>query len=284
MKKMLFGLAAILFIGLLAACTEEENAEEEQERIVPVETAEVETGDLVIEKTLYGRMAPKSTTPIMLQTPGEVDTLEVENGAQVEEDDLIASISTAAGNQNIRAHKDGQILNIQAVEDEMATNEEPFAIIADMDQMKVQLTVTANVRSLLAVDDTFPVLIDDNEYEATITEVGAMPDDTGLYPVEATVENEEAAILSGTIAELNVLETTIEEATLVPTSAIVQEDDLSFVYLVHENKAQKVEVTIVETQSEKSAIEGDVKDGDQIVITGQLTLSDGNQVDTAGGE
>ncbi|WP_087973600.1 efflux RND transporter periplasmic adaptor subunit [Oceanobacillus rekensis] len=284
MKKILFGFAAVLMIGILTACSEEDTTEEEQERVVPVETAEVETGDLVIEKTLYGRTAPNATTPIMVQTPGEVDTLEVQNGATVEEDDIIATLETAAGNQNIRAPKDGQVLQIQAAEDEMVTIEEPFAIIADMEQMKLQLSVTAHVRSLLTDDRAYSTVINDQEYEATVTEIGVMPDDTGLYPVEATIENPEAAILAGLVAEMNVPETRIEDAILVPTAAIVQEDERSFIYIVHENTAEKVEVAIQETESDTSAIEGDVKNGDQIVVTGQLTLSDGDQVDIAKGE
>lgn len=281
MKKMLFGFAAILMIGLLAACTEENATENEQERVVPVETAEAQRGDLVIEKTLYGHAEPNVTTPIMLQAPGEIDSLESQNGEHVEEDDLIATIKTAAGNQNIRAPKDGQVLQIQAAEGAIATNEEPFAIIADMEQMKLQFTVTADVRSLLTLDETYKAIIDNQEYEANIAEIGVMPDDTGLYPVEATVENAEATILSGMVAEMNVPETTVEDTLLVPTSAIVQEDELSFIFIVTDNQAEKIEVVIQETESDISAIEGDVKSGDQIVLNGQLTLSDGDQVEIA---
>ncbi|WP_249869293.1 efflux RND transporter periplasmic adaptor subunit [Oceanobacillus saliphilus] len=284
MKKMRFGLAAMLMMGILAACTEEDAAEEVEERIVPVETAEAETGDLVVEKTIYGRTAPNSTTPIMLQAPGEVDALEVENGTFVEEDDLIAKISTAAGIQNIRASKDGEIIQLQAAEGEMATSEEPFAIIADMNEMKLQFSVTASVRALITVDDTFTTVIENQEYEVTITEVNVMPDETGLYPIEATVENEESEILPGLIAVLNIPEKKIEDSILVPTSAVVYEDDLPFVYIINDDRAEKVEISITETQTDKSAIEGDVQPGDQIVITGQLTLSDGDQVDAAKGE
>ncbi|WP_067728587.1 efflux RND transporter periplasmic adaptor subunit [Oceanobacillus damuensis] len=284
MKKMLLG-AVILMIGLLAACNDdEETPEEVQERVVPVETAEAESGDLIIEKILIGRTAPGSTTPVIIQSPGEVDSLEAENGAQVEEDDLIAIIRTTNGNQNVHAPKSGQVLQIQAEEGDMATNEEPFAIIADMDEIKLQLSVTADVRSLLHVDDTYTAVIDDEEYEAAITDVGALPDDTGLYPVEATVENPEKAIIAGMIAELSIPETTVEDTILVPTAAIVREDDRSYVYIVKNDTAEKVEVSILETQSDKTAIEADVQTGDQVVITGQLTLSDGAHVDDTKGE
>ncbi|WP_337019769.1 efflux RND transporter periplasmic adaptor subunit [Oceanobacillus massiliensis] len=281
MKKILQGITLLLLIGLLAACTEDNADEEEEARVVPVETAEAEKGDLVIEKVLYGRTAPSSMTPVMLQAPGEVDSIEIENGEEVEEEDLIATISTAAGKQNIRASRSGEIAQLQASEGEMATNEEPFAMIADMNPMKLQLSVTANVLSLIAVDDNYTSLLGGKEYEATITEVSAMPDDTGLYPIEATIENDGSEMLTGLISELQIPEITISDAILVPTTAVVQEDDRSFVYVVNDHTAQKVEVQVLETQSDQTAIEGDIEAGDQIVITGQLTLSDGEKVDAA---
>lgn len=185
MKKFLFSMTALLLITLLAACNEDEDTNEEEEaRVVPVETAEAAEGDLVIEKSVYGRTAPSSTAPIMLQNPGEIDTLEVENGDQVEEDDLIATISTPAGKQNIRASRDGEVVNLNGAEGDLVSNEEPFALIADMDTVKLDFSVTANVRELFEEETVMETRINDQEYEAEITSIGKMPNDTGLYAIE----------------------------------------------------------------------------------------------------
>ncbi|GAB3065796.1 efflux RND transporter periplasmic adaptor subunit [Virgibacillus ainsalahensis] len=287
MKKLMVSIAAILMIGLLAACTEEEEPdanETEEESVTPVETAEASEGDLVVEKSVYGRTAPNRTTPVMLQAPGEIDTLEVANGDMVEEDDLIATVSTQAGTQNIRAPKDGEITNLQAAEGEMATTEEPIAVVADLDTVKLQLTATADVRDLFSVEDTLNVLIDGNEYEAEVTSVGTMPDDTTLYPIEATVDNEDREIIPGLVAEVTVPESTVEDTIIVPTEAVVEEDDEAFVYVVNEDSAVQTTVTIQETQSEQTAIEGEVQAGDEIVVNGQLTLGDGDTVEVVEGE
>ncbi|WBX81910.1 hypothetical protein PD280_09755 [Virgibacillus salarius] len=80
MKRLSIGLAGLLLMVLLAACNQEEDKKQGEERVTPVETEEATEGDIVIAKTVYGRTQPLTSTPIMVQNPGEVDTLEVENG------------------------------------------------------------------------------------------------------------------------------------------------------------------------------------------------------------
>lgn len=287
MKKILLSAAAIFLLSSVAACSQTESEGENadvEERVAAVEVAKAVEGDLTLERSIFGRTAPNSTTPILLQTPGDVDSLEVENGEQVEEDDIIAKISTSMGKQNIRAPKDGDVVNLKAAEGDSVTNEEPFALIADLATIKLNFTVTADVRKLIAVDKKMTVTIENEQYEATITSVSTMPDDTGLYPVEAKVDNEDRAILPGMVAKLSVPEQQIKDAIIVPTAAIIEEDDESFVYMVKDNQASKQAITVVETQSAETAIEGDIQIGDSVIVTGQLTLSDGVQVNVVKGE
>ena len=287
MKRIMLSAAAILLLSTVAACgqteSEGENGDTEK-RIAAVEVQEAKEGNLTLDRSIFGRTAPNSTTPVMLQSPGEVDTIEVKNGEPVEEDDVIAKISTPAGKQNIRAPKDGEIVNLKAAEGDTVSNEEPFALVADLATIKLDFTVTAEVRKLFSTDKKMTVTIENKEYEATITSVSTMPDETGLYPVVAKVDNEDRAILPGMVAVLSVPEQQITDAIIIPTAAIVEEDDEAFVYVVKNDQATKQAITVVETQSAETAIEGSVQIGDAVIVTGQLTLSDGVQVNVVKGE
>ncbi|SDQ13904.1 efflux RND transporter periplasmic adaptor subunit [Virgibacillus salinus] len=279
MRKMLVSITAIALIGVLAACNQNDESDgDKKETVTPVETVEVTTGDLVVEKSLYGRTAPASTTPVTLQNPGELTELEVENGEMVEEDDLIATIQTARGDQNIYASKDGEIANLNAEEGAMVSNSEPLAVIADFDTMKLNFTVAAGTLDLFEKEDTFTASIDDIEYDAEITSIGSMPDDTGLYPVEATIENKDEAVLAGMVAVMKVPEKRVKDTVIVPTAAIVDESGETFIYVIEDEKAIKKEVSIKESQSNETAIEGEVNDGAQVVTNGQLTLTDESKV------
>ncbi len=287
MKKLLWSMAAIMMVVFLAACNEdneETETEEEEERVVPVEIAEAEEGSLTAVNTVYGRTEPNQTTPVMAETPGEIDTLEVENGDIVEEDDLIATLDTPAGLQNIRADREGEITNLNFSEGDMVTNEEPFAVIADFKTLKITAGVTSKVLALFEKDDTVNITIDGQEIEGNITSVGNMPDDTGLYPVEAEVENDDDDFLPGMVAKIAVDETLVSDTIIVPTEAVMEESEETYIYVVVDDEAIRKTVTVQETQSEKTALEGDIEAGDQVVTAGQLTLTDGAQVNVTKGE
>ncbi|MBM4760950.1 efflux RND transporter periplasmic adaptor subunit [Bacillus sp. B15-48] len=285
MKKVLLSVAAI-FLLAATACSQAETdtSGEEVERVVSVEVAEATKGDLTLERSIFGRTAPNQATAVMLQTPGEVDSLKVKNGDQVKEDKVIATIATAVGKQNIRAPKDGEIVSLHAKEGDMVSNEEPFAIIADLETIQLDFTVTVGVQKLVAVDEILTAVINDEEYEVTITKVDKMPNEAGLYPVTATVDNPDGVILPGMVVQLAIPESQITDAIIVPTAAIIEEDDETFIYVVKNNRAVKQAVNVLAVQSAQSAIEDGVEAGDQLVVTGQLTLSDDVQVDVVKGE
>src|SRR5690625_721083 len=280
MKRVYLGLLTIILITFLSACDQNEDTDTEtEEQVIPVETIHVTEGDLAIEKTLYGRIAPSSTTPVLIQTPGEIDKLEVENGDQVEEDELIAKLKTPAGIQEIKAPEAGEIMKLEVKEGDITSDTEPLAMIVDMDELIINFSVTSNVRALFEKEGTYQTMLDGDEYEIEITSIHSLPDDTGLYPIEATVENKDNNLLPGMIAMLSLPEKKVENTLLLPTEAIFEDSDGAYVYIVKDNLAEKRKINIIESQSDKTAFEGEVNEGDEVIINGQLTVSDGSKVD-----
>lgn len=279
MKKLQITIVASILIILLTACNQgdEENAAKE-ETVTPVETTSVKKGNLLIERSVYGRTAPSSTTAIKLQAAGEITNLEVKNGDMVEEDDMIATIQTRAGTQTIYADTAGEIAQLQGEEGAIVSVEKPLAVIVDLDELALNLTVTADTTSLFERGKKYPTVINDTKLDAEITSVGTLPNETGLYPIEATIPNDNRQFLPGMVVELNVPKNKIEDAFLVPTEAVIEESGTSFIYIIKENKAIKKEINIIETRSDKTAFEGHVNKGDQVVTSGKLTLVEGSKV------
>lgn len=279
MKRFMFVLMFSLLV-VMAACSNDDTTNvEQEERVVAVETAEVKEEDFILERVLYGRAIPNQITPIILPLAGELTELDVSNGETVEEGDRIAVFSTAQGNTTVTAPADGKITGLQASEGDMVSNEEPFATVADTDVMIVEFAVTAELQQILTKDETYTVEVANEEFPATVTQIDFTPDESGLYPVQGTVKNEENIILPGMVARITIPEQVIEDTLLVPTQAVVHENDEDFIYVVTNDKAEKRTITVLETGSDTSAIEGEIEAGEEVVITGQLTLSDGDQVD-----
>lgn len=280
MRRKWIQVIALIMLTFLIACSGEDDKQTDDEPTrTPVEVAEVSEGDLVIEKEVYGRTSPSKTTPIMVQNPGEIDEVNVENGDRVEKDDIIVKIKSPAGIQNVRAPEDGEVANLDVKEGDIVSNEEPLAVLIDLEKISIQFTATSDVRSLFKKDDQFTTIIDDESFKATITSIGKLPDDTGLYPIEAEVTNKDDHILPGMTAVMNVPEQRVKKSVILPTEAIIEENDETYVYIVDKGSVVKTDIKIVETQSDQTAVKGELEKGDIVVVNGQLTLSDGSFVD-----
>lgn len=283
-KRLFVKMITILLLGILVACNETEDVSNEEELIAPVETEQVTQKDIVIEKTVYGRLLPSKITPVITPMMGEVDSLEVENGDQVEEDDIIAKILTPAGKQEIKAPEDGEIMNLEIDEGDLTPEEEPLAMIVNLDSLTIEFSVTDRLRSLFALDETYQAEANGDTYEAIINSVDSLPNDSGLYTVEATVENKDQQLLPGMIMKLILPETKIKNTLTLPSEAIIEDSEGTYVYRIEDGKAVKTEIVIIEAQTDQTAFEGDMEEGDEVIINGQLTISDGHEVEVVEGE
>nr|WP_281417502.1 efflux RND transporter periplasmic adaptor subunit [Lentibacillus saliphilus] len=214
----------------------------------------------------------------MVIQPGEVDELNVDNGDTVEEDEQIAIVNARTGKQTLKAPTAGTIIQLDKAEGDLVATDSPFAVIANLDELTIQLSVTASVRDLIEKETTYDAVVDNGTYEAAVTSIGIMPNDQGLYPVELKMQNEDRSILPGMVVTVNVPEKRVDHTILVPTAAIVEETDGAFVYIVSDGRVTKTKVDIADVQSDQTAIESGVKAGDEIVVNGQLSLQDKSEV------
>lgn len=280
MRRRGFTVFILLIIFVLSACggAEEENKKEE-DLITSVETEAVKKGDFTIEKKLYGSISPSIQHPVLLSAPGEVTTLKVKNGDKVQKDDHLATVKTEMGSQTIYASKAGEIAHLRVEEGAFQSNEEPLLVIADLDTLLLSFSVTPSTRDQFKKEDTIHVQIDDKKYEATIQSVDTLPNETGQFIVEAELDNEKRAITPGAVGQIVVTEERVKDTLIVPTEAILTEGNESFLFVVRGDIVEQVVVDITNTQSKETAIKGDLKKGDQVVVNGQFTLTDGSKVE-----
>src|SRR5699024_6149674 len=72
-------LLLVILAGLLVACGDENNnnTNEEEAAVISVETDEVVEEDLVITRSVFGRVGLRNQEPVMVDGPGEVKELHV---------------------------------------------------------------------------------------------------------------------------------------------------------------------------------------------------------------
>src|SRR5690625_3448041 len=261
MKKRVLLTGIIILALILSACGNSNNDTENETETdaISVETTEISKGDLTSKKSLYGQKQPIEQTPIMLTQPGELDELKVKNGDNVKKDDDLAVIKSEAGEQTIEAPKKGVVANMPDSTGGMVSNEEPFAMIIDLDDIKIQATATQKKLNLFKTDQEATVDIDDEEYTGEVIALDPLPKENGEYELHVKVECENGKIKIGASAKITVDNTLEKDALIVPSEAIVTSEEEDFVYIVEDDKAIQIKVDIVESQTKETAIKGEIK-------------------------
>ncbi|MCQ6277110.1 efflux RND transporter periplasmic adaptor subunit [Bacillus sp. V3B] len=188
---------------------------------------------------------------------------------------------------NIVATTSGEVTAVHAKVGQFVNTSTPFTQIVDVQNIKAEALLSADQLALFKKDEEVKVEIPSlsQTYNAKIQYISNVADQAGFYLLEASVENEGGTIKPGMIAKVQHESEVVGESLLVPTDAVIEQGDETFLYRVEENKAVKIPVTIIQAQTEFTAIEGEgLQENSMIVIKGQTTLSDGNQVRIIGEE
>ena len=183
-------------------------------------------------------------------------------------------------NKTITAPATGEVSTLSASTGDFVTNQQPFASIVSLNPMTITASITPEQLPLFTKGEELQVEIDsiNQTVTSTISYVSSVPDDTGLYPVEATVANAEETIKPGMMSTFILPEIVVENTLIVPTDAVVDNGGESYLYHVVDEKAVRVDVTVIEAQTDLIAIEADLPTTAEVITSGQLTLTDGGQV------
>mgnify|MGYP001183569897 FL=1 len=287
MKKRI----ALVFLStllILAACNETDEQVEETDTEIPVEVSDIYKDDFTAERTYIARTMPSDMMPVILPSPGEVDELYVERGDTVEEGEVIAEIITPQQVRlEIEAPMDGVVQQLNLVEERMAANEEPAAMIVNIDPLTLSFNVPASEVDKFSVDDelTFEASANDESGTATITYVANSAGETGMYAIEAELENPSQNLLAGMTVQVFYEEVLAEDVLIVPTEAIVERGGEAFVYIVENGEAKAIDVEVIVMQTDETAIEVEndaLDENSQLVTRGQLMITDGQKVRLVG--
>ncbi|MGO0063369.1 efflux RND transporter periplasmic adaptor subunit [Brevibacillus fluminis] len=177
----------------------------------------------------------------------------------------------------IRATMDGTISELNATVGDLLTTQAPLAKIINLREVMIAVQVPEGQLAAFAAGKELQVAIPAISLKTTgkVSFVGIASQATAnLYPVEISLANPQGAILPGMRAEVTSGELAKETGILVPSEAIVREGAKTFVFVVKEGKARKVEVEVAEENATDVRIGKGLAAGDQVVITGQSELAD----------
>jgi CzcA family heavy metal efflux pump/RND family efflux transporter MFP subunit len=152
----------------------------------------------------------------------------------------------------------------------------PIRLTLDVPESEAAM-IQKNTKAVI----TFPEMANGN-YTATVTRIAyGLSDATKTMKVEIDLPNTDLKIRPGMYAKVAIQLSGHKDVLSVPNEAIGNVNGQSFIYVVENNKARKVNVTTgIHDAHFIELLNAEIKPGDQVVIQGKEFCSDGATVQT----
>jgi len=157
-----------------------------------------------------------------------------------------------------------------------------LATIVDLDPINVDFSIPESYLPFVHVGDIVDVTVEDIDIlpvEATIKAISPeISHETLQVVLRAQMPNKELAYRPGFFARVLVLAGTIENAVLVPTTAIEREGDEEYVLRVVDNISVRTPVSTGLQEGNEIEITHGVKEGELVITAGGFKAVDGTEV------
>lgn len=157
-----------------------------------------------------------------------------------------------------------------------------LATVVDLDPINVDFSIPESYLPYVQVGDIVDVTVEDLDIlpvEATITAISPeISAETYQVVLRAQMPNAELIYRPGLFARVLVLAGTIENAVLIPATAIEREGEEEYVLLVKDNVSVRSPVSTGMREGNEIEITHGVKAGDLVITDGGFRAPDGTEV------
>ncbi len=180
--------------------------------------------------------------------------------------------ATISGVVSSRDIKPGETLTVGQVAFRITETSELIAYLkipqAELGKFDVGHAATVNVVSRPGVD-----------FAATIVRISPTIDiDSGTFRATAIIDNSSDDLAPGMFGRFTVAYEKHTDVLVIPSNALLDEDDETTVYVVRNGEVSRQAVTIGIKQRGRVEILSGLQDGDEIVVVGHSGLRDGSKV------
>lgn len=258
--------------------------------------SKVKAGDVIARISDEGReSAVKQANAVLEQRKAELEStkslIEKGNAPRIQLPALEAAVASAeaslanakaeADRSMVRAPIDGVVQDVPVQVGQAIQIGTQVAEVIDPSPMLAVGSISERSRAHVREgQDAVVRFIDNLTVNAKVSYVGLSAEQaTRTYPVEARMENADAAIPDGVTCEMTVAASPIE-AVSVPRSALVFSDsgELGIRIADDESRAQFMPVTIIDDGRESVWVSGIGKTV-QVIVVGQDFVKDGDEVE-----
>lgn len=181
----------------------------------------------------------------------------------------------------VRAPMDGTVAAMNVKAGVLTSNTSVAAVVSEITRPQLTVSVSEVLQPSLAVGDTVDVVLpsqNDKQVKGVIVSVAsAVSQTTALYEVQIALP-EDLEVSIGMFAKAVFHTDSRKKAVVVPSEAILTQEDAQYVYIVKDNVAYRITVTTGLIGAENTEITSGLNGGEMLVTRGQSYLSDGAPV------
>lgn len=174
---------------------------------------------------------------------------------------------------------DGVIEAVNVKEHDFATPSGPAFVISNKQTMTVTFYVSEGIRNTLRVGQKIEVDRNGRLYDAAITEIGSMIDQsTGLFAVKSCVSTPDDSLLTGSTVKVIADTYSQSNALLIPYDAVYYDDSQPYVYVAAEGNAARRDVETGIFDTDTITILSGLTGQEQIITSWSANLRDGAEI------
>ncbi len=170
----------------------------------------------------------------------------------------------------------GTVEQVNVEELGMATQQSAAFVVSGDDGVSITFSVSASAAASLKEGDIVEIESSSNVYEAAITEVSTMIDQTsGLFKVKALIPSNPEELLSGVSVKVTAMTDVSEETITIPSTAVYYDDGEPFVFIVEGEFAKMTPVEVGIIGDEFTEITSGITSSTQVITSWSAKLIDG---------
>jgi multidrug efflux pump subunit AcrA (membrane-fusion protein) len=252
-----------------------------------VDVREVTLGPIENRLTLSGILAPLQQVAVMSKLPGKLVALNVREGQSVSRDEIVALVNQDLPGQDykdlqVRAPIAGVIGKTMSDPGSMVSPNSPIALVLDIDQLKVTVSVIESEIGLVRTGQSAGVEVPafpGREFSGMVSNILPIVDPMShTGKAEITIPNSGRTLKPGMSATVRLLLGRRESAVTVPREAVIEKMGEKYVFLFRDGQARRASVTTGFDDGRLIEVLSGVRAGDRVITSDLNVLKDGTRV------
>jgi len=157
----------------------------------------------------------------------------------------------------------------------------PVVQLSDVSKLRMTIQVPENEIKYFKMNETVDIKTDlssDKIYEGKVVVISGKSDMAHNFMVQVEILNSDLQIKAGTFGYVFKRMNTMQKQISIPISALFGSSIMPKVYVVENEKAILKEIEVLDKNNNFAAVKSGLKEGDIVVTSGFINLSDGKNV------